>query len=1054
MAFIPEAVEKHNMSDALRRASAVRGLAHALSEQRSDVQLWSRCCALIAELTEARRVGFAVRDDGTDRLQSSYDAHGTTGAISLAPGSPLSRALATGSTVIERNERIVAMPIRFGDTLLGAISIDGAPDYDAELMLLLESCALSIGTRLFQEQSSRNHERIERLALTDALTGIANRRMFNETVDREWARATRERLSIALLMVDIDFFKTFNDAYGHQAGDLCLRQVAEAFAGTLKRHGDVVARYGGEEFAVLLPGTDVGGAISLAESLRESVAALALMHGGSSIGRVTVSIGVAAVVPEADQRFEELIEHADHSLYRAKMRGRNRVVTTAYESDAEPARRITAAGPSNLPVQLNRLVGRHAELRDLQALFAQTRLLTITGPGGTGKTRIAVQLANDAASRFPDGAFFVDLARVEDSALVAHALASAIGAGGIAELEDGAVELLREKRALLVFDNCEHVIEGAAKAVAQLLRVCPDVSIIATSREPLSTAGETLYRLPLLGPNDAMELFVERARAVQPTFAVTLQNAETVSAICRELDGIALAIELAAPRIAIMSLEQLLARLHARLSILTGGDRTAPIRQQTIRAAIDWSYELLTTSERRVFARLAIFRGSFSFDAAIDVCGFDDTGEPVFDTVASLIRKSLIADDFGSSENRYRLLESTHEFADEELERSGERDAIARRHAEYYLSLARRADAVYRKTRSSDWIAHLEPDLENFRSALRWSLDVARDPVLGGALAGATVQFFHHAARSEADHWVASALKLLTPDEHPEIEARLYLAIGANARSGTAPQMRAAGERAVELYKRIGDEAGLAEGYRALAQTIAWYFPEERTTGEEVAFESVEIARRLNDPVQLAFSLRTLGLTRDNADVERKRADFAESIALLKQHAADAQISSTITWLSDFEFYVGDERRAYELGREAVHYAELAGSNDLLLLALTNFAFYAAALDEWNVAKSAATRSLELVTGTRQLANLTWAVQAMATFYAGVGDYQRASRLIAFCDARCGVVHAPRQADACEDVMHQRLMAILRERLHPEALATNAHIGSRYTEAQALAEIC
>jgi diguanylate cyclase (GGDEF)-like protein len=1057
------------MTAALERAHLVRSVAELLSGDAPIAQLWPRCCALLAALAGSESVTIALREAAGDRIAFVFSAAAPAGApdAPVRAGTLEDDVLTAGETIVRGDgERLaVGIPIHFGRTLFGAICFDRIAGYDAEDVTLLESCALYAGARLYHEGAVQSSERYARLAFTDALTGIANRRNFDETYAREWARAVRDRTPVAILMLDLDYFKSYNDGYGHQAGDHCLQRIASALSGQIKRPCDLVARYGGEEFVVLLPETDLAGATALAEELRAAVGALAISHEGCSLGRITASIGAAAEVPSSAGGAAQLLHAADDALYRAKLGGRNRVYAHGYESESEPTRPRRMAVRNNLPVSLTRLIGRRQEIGQARALLAHHRLVSIVGTGGTGKTRAAIAVAAEVADRFEDGAWFVDLSPIVDASLLPSTIAAVFGEH--VSLDGGADALanaLESKNALLVIDNCEHLTAGIAPLAGTLLRRCPHLCVLATSREPLGIAGEAVYRLPLLSlppPNaapsaaeamayDAIALFVERATEANRTFELTDANVDAVVQICRDVDGIALAIELAASRIGAIGIGTLEHRLR-EFRLLGGGDPSAVPRQQTMHAMIGWSYNLLSEGERTLFRRLAIFSGGFTFDSATAVCaGAPVARQDVFEHLSSLIRKSLVSEDPATAD-RYRLLESMRAFARERLIEAGELQRSARLHAEYFEAFARRADATFRNTPSRTWIAGIEPDVDNLRAALEWTLDERGDVLLGASIASSTIAFFNDVMSGEASRTVRKALAALPPGSAPAIEARLSTGLVTSTRSLPASALRAAGERAVDIYRGLDDPAGLAEALRGLAQVIGWYFRDERELADALACESIEIARRLGEPVQLALSLRTRGLTIDISDFPQKRAVLEESLALMKRHGNDFQIGNMLTWISDLEFSAGDWPRALEYGREAVRFAESARSNQLYVSTMTNLAGYAAALDDWETARNAIARAIATSRKTRQQEHITFAVQAAAVVAAGTGRTQDAARLIGWCDVRAGVLHPQRQADQSEEIMYRRLIEDLRARLGPDELAKLMSEGATMNEEEAVA---
>ncbi|HTW85460.1 MAG TPA: diguanylate cyclase [Candidatus Sulfotelmatobacter sp.] len=1011
-------------SESSRRAYLTRTVAHVLAADVPLDELWSRCAVPLALLADARRVVVILSDGDDERV-----VHDSTPDEPADPGA-------------------LVVPIRFAMQTLGTLRFEGVRDpANPVLVSLLDSCALFVGARLHHEGTLRNTRRYAELAFTDALTGLANRRRFDEALALEWTRALRERSPLTVLIADLDHFKAYNDTYGHAAGDLCLRQVGGRLGACVQRPADLAARYGGEEFVALLPDTDLKGGIALGERLRTELASLTLVHAGSSLGRVSASIGVASIVPDSSIGAEQLLRRADEALYRAKRGGRDRVVAGTYVSDAAGARRERTAVPNNLPIELTRMIGRRSEIAAVRTLVEDRRLVTVVGAGGTGKTRVALHAATELAERFTDGAWFVDLAPLADPALVGTTIGEVFGIplapdpSAIPTL----VEALAGRRALLVLDNCEHLIGAAADAAAALLRGRPEIAILATSREPLGIAGETLYRLPPLDAHDAAELFVDRARAATPSFTLSAGDDALVEDICRRLDGIALAIELAASQVGVLGLAAMAERLRARFRFLTGGDRSALPRHQTVRALFDWSYDLLAPAEAAVLRRLSVFAGGFDLEAACAVCEDD-----VADTLTALVRKSLV-EDIGLAQRRYRLLESTREYAREQLLASGERDQTARRHANAVLDVARAGAAIYRTTPADAWIAARRPDLDNYREALEWSLGEGNEPVLGAQIATALRSFFDDVAPAEGAQWYERALVALGEGE-PALQAQLLMALHSGRRDRPATTIRASLERAVAICRELGDDALLAEATRMLAQIIGWYFRAERELADAYAQESIALARKLGDPYQLAVSLRTRGLTIDIADFPAKRAALEEAIVLLERLGNMRMVGSALTWLSEMEFSAGDEARALTLGREALRAAEQTGSTALDMNASSNLALYAAAQGDWELARRMAERALQRAREARDPEHLTWSVQALAIIAAGRYDPGRAARLLGFCATRAGIVHAPRQADQSEDLTYRRLAQRLCETLGEDGYRFELAIGGQYGEDEAIAE--
>jgi predicted ATPase len=398
-----------------------------------------------------------------------------------------------------------------------------------------------------------------------------------------------------------------------------------------------------------------------------------------------------------------------------------------------------AAGPNNLPVALTSFVGRERELGELRETLAATRVLTLTGPGGCGKTRLALRAAFEMLDRFPAGVWWVELASLADDQLVAAALAEALGVRplpGATELQ-ASCAYLASRRALVILDNCEHLAGACAAAAEALLQAGPDVVVLATGRAPLGVGGETDWRVPslslpepgsegsteALAGSDAVSLFIERARNVRPRFALTDDNAASVARVCRELDGLPLAIELAAARVRMLSVEQIAARLSDRFQLLRGGPRTATERQQTLLASVDWSHDLLSADERLLLRRVAVFTGGFTLEGAERVCAGEGIDcERVFELLGSLVDQSLVIADERDSGVRYRLLETVRQYGIERLGEAGEEEAVRGRHRDFFLALSEQAGPHLETGRQREWLELLDPEAANLAAAIDYAM--------------------------------------------------------------------------------------------------------------------------------------------------------------------------------------------------------------------------------------------------------------------------------------------------------------------------------------------
>ena len=459
-----------------------------------------------------------------------------------------------------------------------------------------------------------------------------------------------------------------------------------------------------------------------------------IAHGGQTVlSRATHDLVV--------DRLTDGVELADCGVHRLRDLGRPEHVYALVHPDlpAQPEPLLSLdAFPNNLPDQLTSFVGRDRELEEIRGALEQTRLLTLTGAGGVGKTRLALQSAADALERFPDGAWWVELAALSEGELIGEELVAAIGVRplpGMTAVEASCMHLA-ERRALVVLDNCEHLLDNSAEAAEAVLHACPQVSVLTTSRTPLGVAGESEWRVPslslptpepnrepleALGQSDAVRLFIERARKARPNFAVSNDNVPAVAQVCHALDGVPLAIELAAARVRMLSVDQIAAGLTDRFHLLTRGARTALPRHQTLHASVDWSHELLSDDERTLFRRLCVFAGGFTLDSVEEVCaGGGLERVAILDLLSSLVDKSLVVAEEHGPAVRYRLLETIRQYAAERLIAAAEQPALRERHRDAYVALAEQAAPALASRR--ELLDVLDTEAANLDAALDWAL--------------------------------------------------------------------------------------------------------------------------------------------------------------------------------------------------------------------------------------------------------------------------------------------------------------------------------------------
>ncbi|MEJ7566914.1 MAG: adenylate/guanylate cyclase domain-containing protein [Gaiellaceae bacterium] len=549
---------------------------------------------------------------------------------------------------------------------------------------------------------------------------------------------------------------------------------------------------------------------------------------------------------------------------------------------------------TNLPVPATPFLGREQELGDVLALLSRedVRLLTLTGPGGTGKTRLGLQVAAEGSERYPDGVFWVPLAPLRDPELVLEQAAQALGA------KDGLAEHISDKSLLLLFDNFEQVVE-AAPGLSELLAACPNLHLLVTSRELLRVPGEQAYPVPPLEPQDGTELFLARARAADPGFA----SSAAVPELCARLEQLPLALELAAARVRVLSPEQLLDRLAGRLDLLKAGRGVDP-RQQTLRATIEWSHDLLDEEEQRLLARLAVFAGGCTLETAEAVCDAD------LDTLQSLVDKSLVRVREGE---RFWMLETIREYATERLEASGEGDHLRRRHADYFLALAEEA-APNTRMYSAEWIERLEHEHDNLRAALDY-LAASGESELVLQLAGALSDFWHHGGHvAEGRHRLESALSV---EERPTaararaLNGAAFMVYGG----GDAAAAKSIAERALALYRQLGDMRGAAEALNALC--VACIEEGDFERAQQFGEESLDLFVQVGDDEFAAAATRTLAFTYySRGDIERARTLHEENLHRARARGFKGTEAGTLGSLAIIAVDQGRVEDAFALVKE------------------------------------------------------------------------------------------------------------------------------------------
>jgi predicted ATPase len=733
-------------------------------------------------------------------------------------------------------------------------------------------------------------------------------------------------------------------------------------------------------------------------------------------------------------------------------------------SDFPPLRSLESL-PNNLPLQVTSFLGRDEDVTEVKNLLEKTRLLTLAGMGGVGKTRLALQVGAELLDHHPDGVWFVDLAGLQDPDLVVSETASVLGVrvGAERSLTESVIYALKPKRMLLILDNCEHLVDAAAQMTSAIIKGAPQVRVLTTSREGLGISGEVIHRVtPLAVPKSgagitaeqakqfgAVALFVDRATAANTRFALTDADAPTVVDICRSLDGIPFAIELAAARVKAMSVANLAERLSERFRILTGGDRTALPRHQTLRALIDWSYNLLGERERTVLNRASVFAGGWTIEAASEVCA-DDTIESweILDVISSLVDKSLVVAELGGTSERYRMLDSTWRYALEKLGEAGESERINRKHAEFFLKIAQAADDRWESTASKDLIAEMEPELDNFRAAMDWALTKKNDVTLGRAMAGALRELWIGVgSRLEGGRWVQLALDAQPEAQPSPVTVKLWLGFVLN-NEGKGAESQEAAERALADAEALQDRKLLALTHVQLGFAHDRRGRFERAEAEYI--KAVPLLRETKNTKKLSSCLSWWGIIHwVRGEADQAQACFAEAIAIAKSFGDDQQSATVLGNVAELTFSQGDIAKAVAVGEEALVMRRKSKNPGSAANALTNLTAYRLASGDLEAARANGREGIQLGRDAQESLLIAYAMQHLAIIGARQGRAHDAARLLGYVEEV--IRRAEFKREPTEKWSYEKLMAALRQHLNDNEITALLAEGAKWTEDQAVA---
>ena len=716
--------------------------------------------------------------------------------------------------------------------------------------------------------------------------------------------------------------------------------------------------------------------------------------------------------------------------------------------------------PNNLPLLLTDYIGGDTAIAEVETALENHRLVTLTGPGGTGKTRLSLQVGADVFDRFGDGVWFVELAPIIDEKLVPQALADAFG---VQEqpgrtVREVLVDYVKDKCLLIILDNCEHMLQVCAELTGDMLRVAPNMKVLVSSRERFHLAGETIYQVPSLSfPDpkemlsidtlteyDAVRLFIDRAVAAQPSFKLTNENARALAVICHRLDGIPLAIELAAARVRALSVEGITERLSDRFHLLTGGDRAALPRQQTLRALMDWSYDLLSHPERLLLQRLSVFVGGWTLAASEAIGVGEGIGRlDVLDLLTGLVDKSLV--NLSADGSRYGMLETVREYALEKLAASGETESCRQAHLIHFVGLAEEAEEHLIRVDQVEWFDRLETEHDNLRTALAWSLETMQDE-RALHLAGALGQFWHVRGHySEGREWLRQALKSGERGSKGAL-AKASRWAGMLARTqGDYEEAVATLGLSLSMYRELGDRGGMArvllnQGHLAHGQA-------DYSRAKRYFEESLMLSRENGEEHGTAYALNALGLlAHAQGDIPAAGKHFEDCLALFRELGDKSGMASALLNLGLAAHARGDVARAPELYRESLEIARELGDERGMAICLLNLGYEAFAQGDNVSARGLFEESLTLLRrlGAKRdsaivMLNLGLVAHAQAEVARAREQYEQSLAMLGELGDKWGIAYA---LSGLASVMHAEGQKAQSARLQGAARALLEEVGS------------
>ncbi|HXD09894.1 MAG TPA: AAA family ATPase, partial [Anaerolineales bacterium] len=759
--------------------------------------------------------------------------------------------------------------------------------------------------------------------------------------------------------------------------------------------------------------------------------------------------------------------------------------------------------PNNLPTQLTSFIGRENEIAELKQELEAHRLVTLTGSGGTGKTRLSLQVAADLLEKFDHGVWFVELAPLTDSDLIPQTILSTIGVQeqqGKTSLEV-LKEYLHEKQTLIVLDNCEHLVSASAEVVNTLLNAAPKLKVLASSREALGVKGEMSYPVPSLSlPNikhlpvieqlsqyEAVRLFIDRALLVAPHFVVDKDNAPHIAQICCRLDGIPLAIELAVARIKMLSVEQISKRLDDRFRLLTGGARTALPRQQTLRALIDWSYDILSENERLLLRRLSVFAGGWTLEAAEEVCSGDNIEiYDVLDLLTQLVNKSLVVvmEHSQGRETRYRMLETIRQYAREKLLEAGSSEIIRDKHLAYFVKLVEQAEPELYRSNQVFWFNKLDDELDNLRVAMEWAL--VANVESGLQIASIPWRFWNaHGYPGDLGEWFKQLLERYITTDILHARALAVYSIWHFQRGNFPETIRLAGQ-SLQMARRLSDrqteafslnflgafnmlQGNVGEGMSLLEESLAIY----RTLGDKIGQadtlrfltvvnrghpeyladfikEAIRLYRELDDLSGITICLMSLArLTMWQGDFSAPAPMLDEAIMTSRQLGSQASEVEALLAYGTLAYWRGDYEGAMAFYEEAIGMSEKIGDRFQNLWGRVHKAYVVLRQGDIQKARALFKDNIKIISEASLTIPLVYAIEGLASLHVNQNQPERAARLFAWTDAMREKIgdHRP----PVEQASVEKDLAVIHSKLNDDEFAKLSAEGRTMTVEQAIA---